>query len=219
MDDAALVLWGSLLGAVLLTGEPTSWRVLRHAITIVHEGGHAVAAVLVGRRLAGIRLHSDTSGVTVSSGRPTGPGMVLTAAAGYPAPCLLGLGFAALLARGWVEAMLWLCAVSLLLMLAQIRNLFGVLALLLAGSAVAAVIWFGTPWAGRLFGAAVCWLLLVGGLRAVIELQRSRRRGRARSSDADQLAWLTGIGGVLWVVLFWLVGAGSLAGSGWLLLR
>ena len=39
-----------------------------------------------GRRLAGIRLHSDTSGLTVSRGKPTGIGMILTAAAGYTAP-------------------------------------------------------------------------------------------------------------------------------------
>ena len=39
-----------------------------------------------GRRLDGIRLHSDTSGLTVSRGKPTGIGMVLTAAAGYTAP-------------------------------------------------------------------------------------------------------------------------------------
>lgn len=219
MDADALVLWATLLGAVALTGERTSWHVLRHAVTIVHEGGHAVAAVMVGRRLAGIRLHSDTSGVTVSSGRPTGPGMVLTAAAGYPAPSLLGLGFAALLAQGWVTPVLWLCAAALLLMLVQVRNLFGVLSILVAGAGVAGVIWFGTPWASRLFGAAVCWLLLVGGVRAVAELQRSRRRGRARTSDADQLAWLTGLGGVVWVGAFWLVCAGCLAGSGWLLLH
>ena len=38
------------------------------AVTIAHEGGHAVAALLTGRRLRGIRLHSDTSGLTLSAG-------------------------------------------------------------------------------------------------------------------------------------------------------
>ena len=61
-------------------------------ITIVHEAGHALVAVLVGRRLSGIRLHSDTSGLTLTKGKPYGPGMVLTALAGYVAPSLLGLG-------------------------------------------------------------------------------------------------------------------------------
>lgn len=68
------------------------WRVSRNAVTIAHEGGHGLIALVSGRRLDGIRLHSDTSGLTVSRGKPTGIGMVLTAAAGYTAPPLLGLG-------------------------------------------------------------------------------------------------------------------------------
>jgi len=68
------------------------WRLSRNAITIAHEGGHGLIALLTGRQLTGIRLHSDTSGLTVSRGKPTGIGMILTAAAGYTAPPLLGLG-------------------------------------------------------------------------------------------------------------------------------
>ena len=40
----------------------TVWRLARNAITIAHEGGHGLVALLTGRRLDGIRLHSDTSG-------------------------------------------------------------------------------------------------------------------------------------------------------------
>lgn len=83
------------------------WRIVRNAVTIAHEGGHGLVALLSGRRLDGIRLHSDTSGLTVSRGRPTGPGMVLTAAAGYTAPPLLGLAGAGLLATGHITALLW----------------------------------------------------------------------------------------------------------------
>ena len=68
------------------------WRLAGKVITIAHEGGHALVSVLSGRRLDGIRLHSDSSGVTYSRGRRTGPGLVLTAAAGYVMPSLLGAG-------------------------------------------------------------------------------------------------------------------------------
>ena len=39
----------------------TVWRLSRNAITIAHEGGHGLVALLTGRRLDGIRLHSDTA--------------------------------------------------------------------------------------------------------------------------------------------------------------
>ncbi len=76
--------------ALVITWNRTSWHIARNAITIAHEGGHAIVSLLTGRKLEGIRLHADTSGVTYSRGKGSGPGMVLTAAAGYISPSLLG---------------------------------------------------------------------------------------------------------------------------------
>ena len=84
------------------------WRWTRTVVTIAHEGGHAVVAVLAGRGLTGIRLHADTSGLTVSTGARRGPGLVLTFLGGYPAPSLLGLGGALLVAADRAEVMLWI---------------------------------------------------------------------------------------------------------------
>src|SRR5258708_35342345 len=94
--------------ALLIVLDARTWHVARNSITIAHEGGHALASVLSGRRLDGIRLHSDTSGVTYSRGKRTGPAAVLTTAAGYLTPSLLGTGAAWLLAAHHVTAMLWL---------------------------------------------------------------------------------------------------------------
>ena len=80
---SALVAAGIALLVVLVT---PVWRIARFAVTLAHEGAHALVAVLAGRRLSGIRVHSDTSGLTVSRGRPRGLGVVLTFAAGYPGP-------------------------------------------------------------------------------------------------------------------------------------
>src|SRR4051812_28986679 len=223
-DDRVLVL-ALLAGAIVLTGERTTWRLLRFVVTIAHEGGHAVAAVLVRRELAGIRLHSDTSGVTLSRGRASGPGMVFTAVSGYPAPSILGVAFAALVGLDQVRVMLWATVVLLLLLLTQIRNLFGVLTVVGSGAAAVAVIIWGTERVALGFACAVAWLLMVGGLRAVIELQRSRRQqgsgrgARGLSSDADQLARLTHLPGLLWVTLFFLLSTVALLVGSWLLLR
>src|ERR671924_1780753 len=98
------------------------WRRARNVVTIVHEGGHAVTALLTGRRLTGIRLHSDTSGLTLSVGKPTGFGMIVTAAAGYVSPSLVGLTGVVLLAFGQVTVMLWAGLAVLAGMLVMIRN-------------------------------------------------------------------------------------------------
>jgi hypothetical protein len=226
LTDTRLVILATLIGALVLTGQRTAWRLLRFVVTIAHEGGHAIAAVLMRRELAGIQLHSDTSGVTLSRGRASGPGMVFTADAGYPSPSLLGVGFAALIAFDHVRVMLWLAVALLLLLLIQIRNVFGVLTVVGTGAATVAVIIWGNHRTALGFACAMSWLLLVGGLRAVIELQRSRRgQGSGRrhqqslQSDADQLARLTILPGLIWVTLFFLLSLAALLAGAWLMLR
>jgi hypothetical protein len=212
------VAWGTSLLALMAVFSRGIWRLSRNVVTIAHEGGHALLALLSGRRLSGIRLHSDTSGVTVSAGRPTGPGMVLTALAGYVAPSLLGLGAAALASAGQVRLLLWISIVFLAAMLVMIRNVFGVVSVVVTGAIVFVVSWYASQPVQAAFAFLFSWFLLFGGVRPVGELQSKRRRGRAPTSDADQLARLTGVPGTLWVVLFGLVSLGALLLGGSLLL-
>lgn len=196
------------------------WHVTRNAVTIAHEGGHGLVALLTGRSLQGIRLHSDTSGLTVSKGKPHGLGMVLTAAAGYTAPPLLGLAGAALLAAGHITALLWGATALLLLMLVMIRNAYGALTVVVTGALFLLVSWLTEAQVQAAFAYLVVWFLLAGGARPVAELQSSRRRDRSGSSDADQLARLTHTPAALWLLFFYAVALCSLVGGArWLLLR
>ena len=215
-------LTGLLAIAVVL--DSRSWRLTGKVITIAHEGGHALVSVLSGRRLDGIRLHADSSGVTYSRGRRHGPGLVLTAAAGYVMPSLLGAGAAWLLAARHLTAMLWLALVLLVATFLAVRNLFGAVAVLVTAGAVFAVSYYATAVVQAGFAYLAAWFLLFGGVRPVLELARGSlgHQRWARGSDADQLARLTGAPAGLWVTLFVLVsvaalviGAGLLLPPGW----
>ncbi|MGA5165847.1 MULTISPECIES: M50 family metallopeptidase [Streptomyces] len=206
------------VAALTVTVPHPLWRVSRNAVTIAHEGGHGLIALLTGRRLDGIRLHSDTSGLTVSRGRPTGLGMVLTAAAGYTAPSLLGLGGAWLLAAHRITLLLWVATALLLAMLVMIRNAYGALTVVVTGTAFLLVSWLTEPDVQAAFAYSAVWFLLLGGVRPVFELQAKRRHGGAPDSDADQLSRLTHVPAVLWLFLFHAVSLCSLIGGGrWLL--
>ena len=95
-------------------------------------------------------------------------------------------------------------------LLLLIRNLYGLWVVLVTGGLVGALSWLASP--AVLSGAAylVVWALLLAAPRSVVELQRQRRRRRDRTSDADQLADLTGVPATVWVGLFWLVCAAAL---------
>ncbi|PRW64334.1 M50 family metallopeptidase [Actinopolyspora mortivallis] len=204
--------------ALVLVGYRGSWRVLRNVVTIAHEGGHAGVALLSGRKLNGIRLHSDTSGLTVSTGPAHGPGMVLTLFAGYPTVSLLGLSASGLVSRGHPETLLWAAVASLALLLVALRNLYGVLAVVVTGGVLAALAWWGDAGIRLVCAELLSWLLLLGGVRPLFELARKRRRGRAANSDADQLARLTGVAGGVWLLVWFVITVGMLLlGAGWLL--
>ncbi|MFI7017756.1 M50 family metallopeptidase [Streptomyces sp. NPDC050164] len=203
------------LAVVILHG---LWRISRNAITIAHEGGHGLVALLTGRTLTGIRLHSDTSGLTVSRGKPYGIGMILTAASGYTAPPLLGLGGAALLGSDRITLLLWLATALLLAMLVMIRNAYGALTMIVTGGLFVLVSWLAGPQVQAAFAYVVVWFLLIGGVRPAFELQAKRARGGAGDSDADQLSRLTHVPAALWLFLFHAVSLCSLIGGGrWLL--
>lgn len=209
-------------GVLLVLLVPAAWHVARHGLTIVHEAAHAAVAVLVGRRLSGIRVHSDTSGLTVSVGKPRGPGMVATVAAGYTGPALLGVGAAWLLSRGYAVALLWILLVVLVLVLVQIRNWYGLWAVLLTGALLVAVTVWGSATVQSVAAYAMTWFLLLGAPRAVLEMQSERRRGRRRgvqdTSDAGLLGRLTHTPGALWVAILLLVCLAALAlGAVWLI--
>jgi len=204
--------------AAVLVLSPALWHRARHSVTIAHEGAHGLAALVTGRRLSGIRLHSDTSGVTVSAGRPTGPGMVLTAAAGYTGPGLFGLGAAALLAAGYAVGLLWALLVLLALLLVQIRNWYGLWSVLATGALVFAATWWLPAGGQAVFAHGVTWFLLLAAPKTVVELQSKRRRTGAPDCDADQLARLTHLPGLVWVGVFLLIDVGALVlGTSWLL--
>ncbi|WP_051366407.1 M50 family metallopeptidase [Hamadaea tsunoensis] len=202
------------VAALVVVFVPAIWRYARTMITIVHEGGHALVAVLTGRRLRGIRLHSDTSGLTVARGKPRGLGMVLTLMAGYLAPSLIGLAAVFPLAAGRITLMLWITLVLLFLVLVMIRNWFGLFAVLVVGAGVYAVTRYASFDTQTIVASLGVWFLLIGGVKPLFEL----RGRRLRSSDPAQLASVTGVPALFWLGLMILVNGGCLAYGAWLLL-
>jgi hypothetical protein len=206
------------LVAAVLVLHSGLWRLAGKVITIAHEAGHAVVSVLSGRRLEGIRLHADSSGVTRSRGKRTGPGLVATAAAGYISPSVLGAGAAWLLDARHLTAMLWLTFALLAATLLVIRNAFGVLAVLATAGVVGAVALLATAVVQAGFAYASAWFLLFGGLRPVLELPRRALKGHQGLSDADHLFRLTRVPTSVWVMLFHVVSLAALVVGGRLLL-
>lgn len=205
--------------AIVLSVPRATWRWFGLFTTLVHELGHAFAAALTGRRVTAIHIRADQSGSAHSMGRP-GFSAVFSGFFGYPTPALVGLGLVAAVFNGYASAALVAGGVIIVLTLIFIRNLFGVLVVLVS-AAVSFVLWyFGTLEEQSFALLALGVALLVGavrGLLTVISVHISHR-DRLDSSDAYLLYRRSGIPSFVWLAGFSLVIIGSVwaAAVAWL---
>lgn len=220
--DPTLVL--AITGAVVLLAlVPRTWRVLRQAATIIHEMGHVFAALVSRRRVSGIRLHSDTSGATLTWGKSQGPGLLFTFLAGYPAPGLLAVALAWLALAGHAGAALTVYQVILLLALLLSRNAVGIFSCLASVLVTGAIWWHNDAQLVVYTVVALAVFYGIAGLRGTLDLWASHlsRRQSSAGSDAAQAARAWGalpLPAWVWLIIFLLISASCAAAVIWLLI-
>ena len=200
-----------VIAAAVLSIPRVTWQWFGLFTTLVHELGHAVAALLTGRVVHGIRIRRNHSGEALSSGAG-GFGLTVSGVLGYPAPAIVGAAQLWSVLNGYTAIALFVGGVILVLTLLVIRNLFGVL-VVAACAGVSAALWFwATPdvqgYALLVIGIA----LLVGavrGLGTVIGVH-VRRRDRLQTSDAYLLYRRTGVPSPVWLALFAVIIGGAI---------
>jgi hypothetical protein len=187
------------------------WRAVRLVVTLVHELGHAVVGVLVGRRFTGFVLRGDMSGHAVTRGPVRGPGRVASTWAGYPMPALLGAAMVWAAGRGWSAPVITAGLVVLLFALVRVRSALTVVVMTVAIAGSATLWWWrdDTLQPQVLVGLGV--VLVVGAWRHLGAVLRDGSRG----SDPGVLSSLTHLPRVVWNASFvvvcalatWVVGS------------
>jgi hypothetical protein len=181
------------------------WRVARVAVTLVHELGHAVVGMAVGRRFTGFVVRGDMSGHAVTSGPARGPGLALTTWAGYPAPALAGAGMVWLAVRGWSAPVVTVALGVVLLTLVRIRSVFTVAVVGVALAGLGSLWWWRADGVQQQVLVAAGLVLVVGAWRHVVSVMGSR----SPSDDPAALAQLTHVPRLLWNASFLVVAAAS----------
>src|SRR5215469_12664207 len=119
-----------LVALIAVAFTPT-WIFVRYFTVMAHEGSHAVVGSLWGFKIKGVQF--SAKGATGGT-EPDGEGNDVPALlAGYFGPSLFGLAAAKLISIGHSIAVLWLTLVMLVILLALVKNVFGLLTVLIAG--------------------------------------------------------------------------------------
>ncbi len=194
---------GILAAAAALSIPRASWQYFGLFSTLVHELGHAFAAVLSGRVVHGIRIRRNHSGDALSSGRGLS-GTVISGVLGYPAPAIVGAAQLWSVFHGYTAIALVVGGAVLLLTLLVIRNLFGAV-VVLASVAVSAALWLWATSTVQSYALLVLGVaLLVGSVRGLLTVVgvHLRRRDQLATSDAYLLYRRTGVPSVVWLLIF-----------------
>lgn len=202
-----LVTLALILGAaVVLSAARASWRYFGLFVTVVHELGHAFAALLTGQRLTGIKINSDHSGSTHSLGRG-GWRVVWSGFWGYPTPALVGAALIWSALNGWHPAALSVSAVVILLTLLFIRNFHGALVVLGCVLVSGALLIYASRELQGYVTLVLGIALLVGAVRDWIKVAsvHTKRRHLVKSSDAYILSRRTPVPAGIWLTLFGMV--------------
>ncbi|MCC3292496.1 M50 family metallopeptidase [Arthrobacter sp. zg-Y1110] len=192
-----------LVAAVGLAVPKLTWKYFGMFTTVIHELGHAVAALTTFQMVTGIKLHLNHGGTTNTYG-PGGIRAVWSAFWGYPVPAVVGATLVWAGLQGWSSAALSVSCLVLMFTLLLIRNAEG---LLILGSVLAIslllVLFAGPVFLGHttlVIGIA----MLVGAVRdlgKVIHVH-FRRRTELESSDAYILFRQTMIPSPVWLFGF-----------------
>ncbi|MCB2205451.1 M50 family metallopeptidase [bacterium] len=166
-------------------------------VVVLHECSHALAAILTGGSVDHIVIDARIGGMAVTQGG--WPWLVVSS--GYLGSMLLGGSiFLLSLRRGSAVAVSIVTGAALLLIAAFfVRNAFGLIFTLLAGSALlAAARWLPERW----LQLTVQYLGAMSCLYALVDVKEDLLTLQDRVTDASILAGMTGIPAIVWGVLW-----------------
>jgi Peptidase M50B-like len=199
-ERVASLLWPIALAVACYAAWSTPFVFpLKIFVVFLHELSHGLAAILTGGTIERIELSANEGGLCVTRG---GWGFVVTSA-GYLGSLLLGAGLLVAGGRARPSAQRAIIAFTgvtvLVVTLLFVRTLFGFAWGLATGFVLVAV--------ARYFGAGVSVFLLrllgvTSCLYAIWDIVSDLVLRSPHESDANALARMTGIPGIVWGVLW-----------------
>lgn len=180
--------WGLIIFAVAAAVGvlPKSERLLRGLTTYVHEMGHALTAIVLGRRVTAIKVDSWLGGHTAYVGKRN-IANILVSWAGYAAPGSLLLLVSFTYFTGLTALVGAISAIALVASLALQRSVFGI-SITLLFIVFFALIYYQPE---STISASIIFLLLGGlagnGVSAVFLLKNVRRSAKIQSPHDNQL--------------------------------
>jgi len=201
IDFTTLWVLVALFGATWLLWDTPIVYPIKIFVVVLHELGHALAALLTGGQVLGIQIFSDEGGITFTRGG--WPFVILSA--GYPGSLLAGSMLLYLSSRRrWGRGLMIVLAILITACtLVFFRNAFGVF----YGLLVAVALWFSAyRLSAEINRQIVRFIAVASCLYALLDIRSDLFVAAPLTSDvvndAEALSALTGIPAIVWAILW-----------------
>lgn len=188
-------------GGFILCRIPYAGKFFKVFNTLLHEGGHALAAWLTRSEVLRIDLFYDTSGTTITKSSNKTAQFII-AMAGYVFASLAPFVFIVLLSAGYEWGLhISMIVLSGLLLLLAVRNTYGILWILVMLAAYLFVV-IQMPEKAWLMMYTYTGIMLFEALFSSFVIVWYSIFRSSEAGDATNLATLTGIPVAIWGVVF-----------------
>jgi hypothetical protein len=200
-NNPHLIFYTILAGSLIIIRMPLIGRYFRTVNTLLHESGHAIAAILTSGEVMNIELSSDTSGSAYTRSGSKFKAMFVSFA-GYPAAALFsGILIAFAVSGKPISVFFILLSISLLNLALFVRNFYGIVWLLTFSGLVLLIYWLENDKLNYVFSLSVSLISLSESLvSTVIILYLSLIHPR-KAGDATNLAKTSKIPAAIWGIL------------------
>lgn len=209
-ENSVLAFYSIMALSFFLNRLPFAGVFFRTVNTMLHESGHAIGAILTSGEVVRIDLNKDTSGLaeTRSKGKA---GAFITSFAGYPFAAAASSLLLVLTIHGQhkIVAFILLSFVMLNLML-FVRNMFGILWLLLFSALIIVSVWYTNDLVLKLLILFVSMIAFTETLASTLVITYLAMTKPKKSGDMANMQKTTGIPAGFWALVNFLIVLGVL---------
>lgn len=192
----------ALLFSIVFCRTPFVSNWFRIYDTLLHEFGHAFAALLFGGEIDSISLNYNISGKTNYSYKSKWTTFFVLLS-GYTFSSAIGLLFLLSIVYNYVSFSFYAFLVIMIIALVLwVRNVFGILWLLINISILFLLQYYNLPKTTVFYLILVAFILMFESLYASAVVLKSIFSSKNNTDDASMLQKLTGISSAIWAIMF-----------------
>jgi len=205
LQENVLIFYGLLSVSLILIRIPYVGVFLRTVNTLIHETGHALAAILVSGRVIRINIFNDTSGTTLTQAKSKASNFFV-AIAGYPFSSLAALSMFFMIFHGFDELALYiLLGIAISALILFVRNRQGIVWLIFFILITGSILLVNHKAIILFTAIAYSTILLADSVSSVFQLLIINIKKPKQAGDSSNLQKLTKIPSIIWSIIFLLI--------------